>query len=304
MRYSVANRFKGTLLGALVGESIASYILPDGNTLHWSQIAIATAEVLIEKHGRFDQIEWQHQTDGDVAANSTAIDILATLPIALFFHENTILLRDSLLQSVEKWRDLPALQEGGLALGYAIAQILNEKITPHNLIEETIAFVNVPSGIISQKLLTVSDLLKNSAGLATAQECFGSPQEQSNSIAMAFYCFLSTLEDFRLGTLRATNTSQTVILVQRAAQGAIAGALLGAYNSMVGIPVTWLMQDKAKLSPRIISFSRMLKLADVLAVMWSGAYDTRFKSEDLSHTEMFPMYGASHQAVAAPRVIR
>ena len=101
-------------------------------------------------------------------------------------------------------------------------------------------------------------------------------------IALAFYCFLSTPENFRLAVSRATRTSYQPHLTT-----ALTGALAGAYNSIIGIPVSWRLTAN-----RISQGTQRLSLAKRLIEVWAGVYDVSVLTQDQ------PL------AVAAPRVIQ
>ncbi|NJM69146.1 MAG: ADP-ribosylglycohydrolase family protein [Scytonema sp. RU_4_4] len=312
MRYSVVSRFKGTLLGAIIGEKIAyshrKQLQGAGTlkipSLHWSDMAILCAESLISL-GRFDAEHWrQRQQQEFTNLENSYWAILATLPVALFFHENTTKLRHNLLLATEIWQNDPLVRDGTLAVGYAIAQSLTEKLSPIDLISQTISFLGETQTNLPQKLLEVHHLLEHGAGLERVQAEFGKEEKLSNIIAMAFYCFLSTIEDFRLGVLRAIQDSY-----RSPAIGAITGALSGAYNSAVGIPVTWqvmLMQQRsAKDSKQLANASKMVELSDAIIAVWSGVYNIApHLDEVIEESSVMKPRLMSLQATAAPRVIR
>ncbi|WP_017318700.1 ADP-ribosylglycohydrolase family protein [Mastigocladopsis repens] len=308
MRYSLVSRFKGTLLGALVGEKIASSSRNNSQgagtsqviSLHWSDLVIVGGESLISL-GRFDTEDWRKRQEQELKNLENSYGaILATLPIALFFHENTIKLRHNLLLAADCHHD-PIVRDGILAVGYAIAKSLTETLTPATLISQTISFVGETPTSLPEKLLQINHLLESSAGLERAQAEVSKEEKLSYGIALAFYCFLSTIEDFRLSVLRAiqiNNCSKTV--------GAITGALSGVYNSAVGIPVTWqVMLLQAKSEQGMTGSSRMIKLAEALVAVWSGVCDLAPHPDEVTEegSAIAPRLGYL-QATAAPRVIR
>ncbi|NER26144.1 MAG: ADP-ribosylglycohydrolase family protein, partial [Symploca sp. SIO1C4] len=82
------------------------------------------------------------------------------------------------------------------------------------------------------------------------------------SIALAFYCFLDTPEDFRLCVSRASLSKY-----QPQTTAAVCAALSGAYNSVVGIPADWC------LGANSLGIGRQRQqLADRLLAVWSGVY--------------------------------
>lgn len=297
MRYSLSSRFRGTLLGAAIGLNRNNTVIPksfsDATELKQSaqqskfkveSLAVISAESLIAL-GRFDADDWHDCTKKltENIKNYPPTAILATLPIALFYHENEIKLRQNLqLALVALGQDDLIIQDGALAVGYAIAQSLKEKLNGVTLIEQTITFLGTQTQI-SQQLVQVQTLLKQQASLEQAVTQLSKDSQSTTAIALAFYCFLSTLEDFRLSVVRAAQTSHQSQLTT-----AIAGALSGAYNSVSAIPISWRLADDASLAG---GETEILQLSDSLVAAWSGVYNQAIHPSEVT-------------AIAAPRVIR
>lgn len=313
MQYSLLSRFRGALLGSLVGEILGSskasfpsrFLLQvsqaqDHNPLvapcpiaqlNWSQIATCGIESLIHC-GRLDLEDWQHRSSKveslsllKNSANSSEA-ALATLPIALFFHDDQVKLRQKLQQTAAHWHQKEET-EAVLAVGYAIALALTEKLN-HDLIPQILIYLGNTQTPLGLKLQQVQNLLDTSAPLDSVvhllrQEAkLQKDTDTISAIALAFYCFLSTPEDFRLSLSRASRISYQPQLTS-----ALTGALAGAYNSHIGIPIGWrLAANKIKIS------TQRLQLAEQLLAVWSGAYG-------VSVIEPLPW-----TAIAAPRVIR
>lgn len=319
MRYSLLNRFRGALLGSLLGEmlgsssyqesvfnkclptppksrdskpieaKIVSYIPSD-----WSQIATCGIESLIDC-GRLDAEDWVIQAGKRQPSlallKSTASSheaAVATLPIALFFHDDQIKLRQQLLCTI--WQRESQECEGILAVGYAIALALTEKLDCANLIPEILAYLGTTQTPLVQQLEQVQILIEQGAGLDTtltqlrrAAQLRGESVVCANtSIALSFYCFLSTPEDFRLCVTRAAHCA-----IYPQISATITGALAGAYNSNIGIPVGWRLALN-----RIGSGVERLQIADRLLAVWSGVYHT------------WAIESCQWAAIAAPRVIQ
>ncbi len=304
MRYSLASRFRGTIIGALLGDLASGGAEQPINS---GKIAVLGAESLISL-SRLDLDDWirRQQTefpDLDTSDGVSLKAIIATLPLALFFHENQVKLRQNLLDVVKIWSDDLVVRDGTLAVGYAIAQSLTEKLNPLTLIPQTIDFIGETPTFLPQSLLKVNNLLAQGAGLETARAELNREEKLSNAVAMGFYCFLSTLEDFRLSILRATDNSDSL----SQATCAITGALSGAYNSTAGIPVTWQvnLSQANSVTSRQTSFKEMVKLADALVSVWSGAYGLAPDPDDFQEQgSAISDKQATLCVYAAPRVIR
>lgn len=314
MRYSLLSRFRGALLGSFIGEMLFSEIyqkhvfgsakwgrLPargsqDGSRLSdWSQIATSSTESLIRCGGLDLEdllLECGTSQPSLLSLKNTADSsqlAVATLPIALFFHEDLVKLRQQLLKKSAVWQRDSQESEGALAVAYAIALALTEKLDFAQLIPQTLAYLGASQTPLGLQLGQVQMLLEQGAGLErvlTEMRCYFQQRQEPRlsseiSIALAFYCFLSTPEDFRLCVIRATRTGY-----QPQITAALTGALSGAYNSIMGIPVVWRLA-----TDQLGTGLEKLDLADRLLAVWSGVYD-------VSTQEHFQDF-----AVAAPRVM-
>jgi ADP-ribosylglycohydrolase len=306
MRYSLGSRFRGTIIGAFIGESLAS--INEQESVNWGEIALLGAESLISSRSQLNLDDWieRQQTEFpnlDITDSVSLKAIIATLPVALFLHENTVKLRQNLRKAIIIWDNDLVVRDGTLAVGYAIAQSLREKLDIKTLIPQTIDFIGETPTPLPQTLLKVNKLLLQGAGLERVQESLSREEKLSKAVAMAFYCFLSTLEDFRLSILRATDKSDGL----SPATGAITGALSGAYNSLTSIPVSWQMKLSSANSAtlRLSNRKQMIELADGLVAVWSGAYDLAPYPEDLQQPGCAMSDKQGTLCVSAsPRVIR
>ncbi|MGB3654721.1 MAG: ADP-ribosylglycohydrolase family protein [Rivularia sp. (in: cyanobacteria)] len=303
MRYSLTSRVRGALIGGLIGQSLAA---TQPESYYWIKVASQGMESLIAEERfylnaghKFQQQEWNLEKPSNLMLGNI---ILATLPIAIFFHENNIKLRENLLKAIESYHH-PYIRDGVLAVCYLIAQSLNEKIdrqtNQNRLVSEITSFIGETTTDLPNKLQQVNNLIVENAGYSELQNCLGKENNIANTIAIAFYCFATTKEDFRLTCLRAT----TIDKQNSEICAAIAGAVSGAYNSMAGIPITWhLGLDEAKLAQwGITNFSQMVKLADALVSVWSGAYHELPQSLEAKEDRDLI---SPDQAIAAPYIIR
>lgn len=276
MRYSITSRFRGTLLGATLGEKITNQSqIKHPPTI--AKVLILGTQSLVEL-GRFERESWLEKL---LILELTPLEaIVASLPLALFYHDNKIKLRQNLLSVASIWLNEPIIQESILALGYAIAQALTEKLLPSKLIGQIVTFIDASNTDLVDKLIQVQALLEQKAGLEkTVTQLTQNSNLTTLSVALAFYYFLSTVEDLNLSVKRSRRSPDS---------SAIVGALSGAYNSASSIPSSW----HILASPQTSAQTEMLQLADSLVAVWSGVYDHEATSVKLIST------------VAAPRVIR
>ncbi|MBD2073280.1 ADP-ribosylglycohydrolase family protein [Phormidium sp. FACHB-592] len=215
---------------------------------------------------------------------------IATLPVALFFHDDQNRQQQRLLQTVKLWRCLPDVEAGLLAVGYAIAQALQDCLEPQTLLPQIITYLK--QSTVSQStslpeligtLEQTQTLVKQGAGLYTAINQIQVRQQTGNeAIALAFYCFLSTPCDLRLALLRAARCGEAAPVI-----AALTGALGGAYQGSSGLPLAWLATDSQLWG---ITNTALHELAAHLFAAWSGVYA--------------PAGRMAVAAIAAPGVIR
>ncbi|HEY9297593.1 MAG TPA: ADP-ribosylglycohydrolase family protein, partial [Phormidium sp.] len=186
MRYSLLSRFRGAFLGTVFGEILGAY--DDSwqlGTIQGNQKPSSTGRLVVRgtegliRRGRLDLADWceasqsavqeeseKHRkklakettfTDintpaypGITRANDDIRAIISAVPVALFFHEDEANLRQNLQQVADVWQDDSVLKDGTLAIGYAIALALKEKLDPHTLIEEVINYLDVETSLVQQ----------------------------------------------------------------------------------------------------------------------------------------------------------
>jgi hypothetical protein len=275
MRYSITSRFRGTLLGATLAQTITQPSQIERTSI--AKILIPGTQSLIEL-GQFDRDNWQEKL---LLLELTPLQsIIATLPLILFYHDNQIKLRQHLLSVANIWQNEPIIQESILALGYAIAQALTEKLEPSRLIPQLVTFLGPPATDLPEALIQVQPLLEQKAGIEkTISQIIPNCDRLTASIALAFYYFLITAEDFSLSVKRSRRSPLKI--------STLVGALSGAYNSAASIPSSWQLD---LVDSQTSAETEMLQLLDPLIAVWSGAYN--------------PNQKLTATAVAAPHVIR
>lgn len=313
MHYSLSSRFRGAIIGLAIGarqQKFSSYkpqlFYPETNQERslekqsFSFESEAQIVTLVEagmksliQRRKFDVEDWHHAV-GKNSSLSALDAIVTTIPLALFYHENEIKLREYLQIAVAALgQDDPEIRDIALALGYAIALSLQPKLHSAELITKTIEFVGNSETTLTQNLCKVKIFLEQNAGLETVVTNLERSNRPSSSFALAFYCYLSTLEDFRLSLRRVVEKSSQPQLTC-----AITAALSGAYNGLAGIPATLRQQVRCpSLGTGCVSMiteEEMLRLCDALVAVWSGVYSLANQPIDLSQAA----------AIAAPRAIR
>ncbi|HCF29061.1 MAG TPA: hypothetical protein DEV81_18080 [Cyanobacteria bacterium UBA11049] len=311
MHYSLNSRFRGAIIGLAIGarqQKFGSYkpqlFYPKANleqSIKQISFASETQIVTLVEAGmksliqrrKFDVEDWHHAV-GKKNSSLSALDaIVATLPLALFYHENEIKLRDNLQLAVAVGQDDPEIRDIALAVGYAIALSLQPKLHSAELISQTIDFVGNSETTLTENLSKVKIFLEQNAGLATVVTSLERSDRPSSYFALAFYCYLSSLEDFRLSLGRGVESFSQPQLTC-----AITAALSGAYNGLAGIPATLRQQLRCPSvgtgCASMTTEEEMLRLCDALVAVWSGVYDWANQPTALSQVA----------AIAAPRALR
>jgi hypothetical protein len=298
MQHSLLCRFQGALLGSLIGELVSYHRDPGfGNSVGrkslqfaasqsnlgspkfsaWSKIATCGIESLIDT-GRLTIDDWIircRQTQPSLlelkgTAKSSEVAV-STLHLALFFHENQEWLRQSLVQAAAIWQVETHTSAGILAIAIAIAVTLTDTLNPTTLMPHILSGLGTEQTVLTNRLQQVQTLIEAGVDLETTTtqlrrppDNLGNREDASDmAIALAFYCFLYTPEDFRLCVSRAVGSGyQTPITA------ALTGALAGVYNGINGIPVSWRVA-----ALKLPVFIQRRQLTDQLLAIWLGVYN-------------------------------
>ncbi len=278
MEHPLLSRFKGGLLGSYLGEGLGrSYQrnpsgqnwlnFPQDHLLEWSRISTCTLESLV-KFGSFTHDAYLEEmcfAESSLLnlknkANSAELAV-ATLPIALFFHEISNLQRANLTKSAQIWAKDGYDHQSMLIWSYSLSLALKEKLNPVNLISQIISYCRGIETPLIRQLEQVEIFISQGLPLQQVVTCLSREgQKNYTPIALAFYCFLATPANFRLGVLRAVQTGYYPTLT-----AALTGALGGVYNSFSGIPSRWRLVIKKHLTSQKIA-----SLATKLFSVWSG----------------------------------
>lgn len=295
MRYSLLSRFRGGLIGSLIGElwvsfSPAGATLPykEQNPLNGSRIGIAAIEHLI-RYGRLKQQNWQEICDlePNIEALRHNCDMgqiaRLALPLILYFHDNFSLLRQNLEEAKEFWQQSDRDWECLLLWAQAIALVLREKPSPNYSFAKLLSALSLENSPLLSQLNLIEQFLANGTGLErVVSELSRMGKPDRTTIALALYCFSSTPEDFRLSVMRAIQTNY-----QSATTAALTGTLAGVYNSYSSIPLSWRLA-----SCKNTTISETQLSAQRLFALWCGVYEPEIN------------YLTSYSAVASPNIIQ
>lgn len=307
MRHALVSHFRGAFAGVCLGDLLAN-VYGDSSNKKFShcELLLEITQLLIGQ-GRFDLklcqglLQEEHLCLDNSFTNLHKL-ILATLPIALVFHDNCITLRRNVIGLLEVLRTKGFSRDVTLAFAYIVAQAVRENICPKTIIRETIYFIDDTSNNLSQQLLKLDFLLQQRAGLNRIKTELDKLEQPDAMIVMVFYSFLVAPEDFRLAILHSLQVGNSSFIVT------LVGALSGTSNGMLGIPATWRTSLCSSTLSRLqhSQYLQMLTLAEGLLELWSGLYElnsyqTHIISDGfiLLNENLF-----SSQVIAAPNIIR
>ncbi|MBD2102723.1 ADP-ribosylglycohydrolase family protein [Leptolyngbya sp. FACHB-261] len=224
-------------------------------------------------------IPW-HQASGTGTTARALPGLARIVPVALFFHENLAVLREKVYQTVVLTHNTLDAWYGALAIAHAIAIALRNELEPERLLPRTLEYLQDEAAPLSARLQDAQALLEAGADLETARLRLPLHQDPAAIIALAFYCFLSTPDDFSLSIRRAVRCGNPASIL-----ASLCGGLSGAYNGWTDVPVSW----------RLRYATEPVALADQLLATWAGAYTV------LPVQEAVPLPMAP---VAAPGILR
>jgi ADP-ribosylglycohydrolase len=279
MKHLLLTRFQGALIGGNI-------IYLDRHQIAPNQLIIDTIPALerginsLIERGKFDPQDWSQQMFLELAEPHQAI--VTMLPLMLFFHDDRVKLRETLINVSHGWQLDWETCSSAVAIGYIISRSLTESVNPRTIITQLLDEMTNLHPSIFQELSTIERLLDRTSSLhRVAQRLAITAHPIIAPTLQAIYCFLSTPEDFSLATRRADRLDDRSQLTQ-----ALTGILAGAYNSLTEIPLNGYIATQERV--------QWLSLAQNLLGVWAGA--------DLHHG--FPTHPAAPLAVAAPQVIQ
>lgn len=304
------DQFQGAFLGIVLGsrlgrlQSRSGALSPDSSP-HWGELIPRLTQNLIEHPGLNLSDYWTIAAPGEGKPqpepwppqstrpqpqqfNSGSEAAVGAFPLALFFHDNFNALQQLGANQPEQ---VAPVWDGVLVMAMAIAQILTQNSELDQLIPNLLQQLPTASALTA-KLEQVQTLLRQKASLETAvRQLTQTPRPQQRALAdfdpqnwtalaLGFYGFLSTPEDYSVTVLRSLQTRY-----QPEITAAISGALSGAYQGLIAIPVKWRLElqdhsilpsnhpeienNPAKLHP---TQGELLQLAQNLFALWSGVY--------------------------------
>ncbi|MGK7935435.1 MAG: ADP-ribosylglycohydrolase family protein [Xenococcaceae cyanobacterium] len=293
MGHSLLSRFRGALLGGILGDALITQIkTPDlfqGNQQpDWYKILHYQPSELTDKLQQICLLlnqpnQLEQQIFKCESGNSGEWAYIA-LPIILFYHEDFVLLQKEIRIFAQYWQWSDEVVEDVLIWSYIIALAIKEKLDKRNIIGQLLAGVRAKQTPLYQLLRQLESWLFESLTLEQVVEKL-STQNQEWSIPLSLYCFSSTPEDFYLSISRAAHHHN-----QAKITAILTGTLAGGYNGITGIPTPW-----RKLSAQNLVYRELDRQGTTLFNNWSGVYQ---KGQQLDRNRI------GQRAIAAPGIIQ
>jgi len=306
MHYSLLSRFEGCLWGMVWGERVGfdrhQNDAQGRSRVFWQLSAASwrshTVFQILENLGRSQSADLATITVRVLQAglpNQNCPDAIAiaTLPIALFYHDDFTRQREALTQVF----DAVSLDEGGqrwaTIYAYSVAQAVKGQLQPTTFISQALAYLRVTESSVTatfapaiEQLQWIQTCQANAASSSTLLKGFNPTMPTDRTLAIALAVFLQTPDDIRLAMARSAQATK-LHPENRSAQsedlqtlGALLGILTGAYTSSIGVPASWLAQAAEQNE-----FRQIQTLAGQLYAAWCGSYEpTQISPERLTVT--------------------
>ena len=236
MYHNTYDRIRGSWWGAIVAQSQIERLSAEPQLDLYSQPWLIqrqkVATLLLKRELSSLDLE---QLIADLQHNSSLLSLLpaiALTPDKPILQLKNIVKRN--LELVSKPSEI-AINQNVLGWNYLLTSALHHKldlIAQKRVIEEVIEHHLESSGWLADKLSLVVRGIENGSSLGLIiEQLLPLKDRTSTAIALAWYCFVTTPEDFGLSIKRAslvtTNLTRSIVL--------LTGTLSGAYNGMAEI---------------------------------------------------------------------
>jgi hypothetical protein len=255
MRYSVLSRFQGAICGKLIAQALVNNARSEPEFSYLTKREIATIAKIIPFLEVYPP-DWLELPE----TSSSAAIALATLPLTLLFHDNPHQWEKQLQSVLENREDCTQIVEDVLIWGYGLTLALREKLETRCLISQLLERYGTASTPLIEQLKQVQTFLEHGTPLEKVVFELSRHRNPNSTeaIALSYYCFAHTPEDFHLCLMRSYRCGFQISVTTP-----LTAALAGAYNSFSGIPLPWrlkLGRGGQELSQKIIE----------LFAVWSG----------------------------------
>ena len=288
MTYNTCDQFQGIWLGSIFGQALidrtdrGNRLTFDFSSPDWLKQRKQATAILLEAEGLADSRQNKFQCGRN---------LLSILPWILIYGED----RDSLKLTINKlYRTILPSEaredtiEDIFLWSHLLRLLLNTSRSPLDFklwCRQAIENAEVSNLLLINKLTTATAAVRDGMSLQQLSEKLDfEDNSRQTAIALAYYCFVTTPEEFSLSVTRAANIPYLAWLT-----APLTATLSGAYNGMTGIPKNW-----RAIAERHSDYHLEIELAIKLFRAWLGVYPA--DCEELRDREF--------HAVAVPQLIQ
>lgn len=294
MKHQTFEQFQGMWWGGIVGQALANQNHSGNNK---GIINFPEQKWLLERR-QIAEILLQSPRLAEIKLSKDSSNILSLLPLIIFYGDN----QDLLLRIIDidnlklaNLAETKEIREDILIWNYLLHSVLHPKfeswqVNPSLAMEQILTNLhNLESTEtrLTQKLKLVVQEVHNGTNLHHLLDILSSDGNmRSTAIALSWYCFVTTPQDFRISVQRANR----IKLNLAGWTAALTGILSGAYNGMTGIPCNW----RIKISQNQNYVSENQTVVKLFKA-WLGIYSLNGSQE---------LYNQELDAVASPQIIQ
>jgi hypothetical protein len=304
MHHNTYDRFCGSWWGSIIGQTITHQVdnpFSQPWLLRRRQIAqlLLEQKLTITNSSSFtDANDLLALTSGE--GTSTQVNdlkynsnLLALLPLIIFPPDEQDMCRKLRekhnLKSANYFNNIYFSQEV-LIWSYLLTIVLNNRfnsLSQTGLIEEILNQHQLPESPLTDKLQLIFQGIQRGNSLAQMVEQVSAPEYSgATEIALAWYCFATTPQDFKLSVRRSAYIDSS----QKGLITALTATLSGAYNGMKLISQGW--KTEPDQEQHWYSENQLLTK---LFKSWLGIYATK---------KNYERYNLKLEAIARPRLIQ
>lgn len=293
MHYNTYDRFCGSWWGSIIGQTI-THQADNPFTQPWLLTRRQIAQLLLEhKLTITNYSNTTNLTDLiDLKYNS---NLLALLPLIIFSPDEPDLCNKfrekQHLKSANYFDNIYCSQQV-LIWNYLLTTISNNRfnsLSQPGLIEEILNQDQMPESSLTDKLQLVFQGIQRGDSLTqTVEQISTTEQPEATAIALAWYCFATTPQDFKLSVGRAARIDSKINSNQGGLITALTGTLSGAYNGMKIISQGWKTEQEEHWHAENQLLTKLFK-------SWLGIYAVE---------ENQVYYNVNLDVIAPPRLIQ
>lgn len=295
MHYNTYDRFCGSWWGSIIGQTIthqADNLFTQPWLLGRRQIAQLLLEQKLTITNSFGE-DISTQVNG-LKYNSS---LLALLPLIIFPPDKQDLCQKlggkHHLKSANYFDNIYCSQQV-LLWSYLLATVLNNRfnsLSQTGLIEEVLSQHQIPESILTDKLqLVFQGIQKGNSLTQMVEQVSAAEQSEATAIALAWYCFATTPQDFKLSVGRSARIDDHLNSNQGGLITALTATLSGAYNGMKIISQGWKTKPDQEQHLHVEN-----QLLTKLFKSWLGVY---------AREENYESCNPKLDAIALPRLIQ